>query len=176
MLNPDTFLLTLAAVLPGHWLADHWFQTPTQVKHKGARTRFGQLVCANHAATHILVTAPFLAATFLSFESDVSLQGLVAGQLWTFLSHYAIDRRWTLHRAARFAGRLGFSGQVFHDLGAKRIHKVRAVRPGHADSSITVEELVDLDVETIGTGRYALDQAAHHSALFLTALITALVS
>lgn len=176
MLDPTTFLLTLAAVIPAHQLTDHWFQTLHQVQHKGDDSWAGRLACARHSAIHVLIAAPFLAVAFLLFDSDATLTGVVAGQAWTAVSHYVIDRRWTVQRVARWLGVVGLSVDVFHDVGAPRVHLVWAQRPSYPDTNRTFHELVSIDQPHIGTGRYALDQAAHHAALFLTALITALVS
>lgn len=175
-----TFLLTLAAVTPAHWLADHWFQSAHQVDHKGDHSRYGQWTCARHAAVHVLTAAPFLAAVVVLLDTPATITGLLAGQAWTFLSHYAIDRRWTVHRAAVWLSGLG--KVQFHDLGtprhgytvtARRTH-VQVLPGGRVDRHV-VEEDVPLDIPVLGTGRYALDQSAHHAALFVTALLTALI-
>ncbi|MEV8439211.1 DUF3307 domain-containing protein [Actinosynnema sp. NPDC051121] len=176
MQDPTAFLLALAAITPAHLLADHWFQTRHQVEHKGDRSWAGRAACARHALVHVLVAAPFLAAVALVFDSGLSLTGLVAGQVWTAVSHYVIDRRWTVERAARWLTLFGLSVHVFHDVGRPRVHRVMAQRPGYPDATQTVTELVQLDQGCMGTGRYVLDQTAHHAALFIAALITALAS
>ncbi|MEU4804373.1 hypothetical protein [Actinosynnema sp. NPDC023587] len=174
-----TFLLAFTAITPAHWLADHWLQTEHQVIHKGDHDWRGRWACARHSAVHVLTTIPFLLAAFALVDGvGVSITGLVAGQAWTFGSHYLIDRRWTVSAAARALAPIGKAR--FHNLGEPRSHLTvvaeRRVAVAAGDSpahEVTVQERVPLDRPVLGTGRYALDQSAHHAALFVTALLTA---
>lgn len=176
MMPATTAALVFAALLSAHGLADHWFQSLHQVIHKGDRDRPGQWACARHAAVHVAVAAPFLAAVVgLPLGASASWAGLVAGQAWTFASHYAIDRRWTVQWFADLVGK-----REFHDLGEPRRgftvlahHLVPARTPSSAPEGETC--MVPLDRDVLGTGRYALDQTAHVAALFVSALLTALI-
>lgn len=176
-MNPAavTFLLTLAVAAPAHLLADHWLQSAHQVTHKADPTWTGRWACARHAVTHAMVTLPPLAALLVAFDPPVTLTGVAVGQAWTVVSHYAIDRRWTIRHAARWLGGLGLGAGDLHELGMCRPLRVWAQHPPPEPGGSVRYELVRLDREVLGTGRYALDQAAHHACLVVTALLTALL-
>jgi hypothetical protein len=169
--------IVFAALLAAHGLADHWFQTDHQAIHKGDHDRPGQWACARHCAVHVVTAVPFLAATVGLLGAHVSWAGLIAGQVWMFVSHYVIDRRWTVRWAAARLGK-----QEFHDLGAPRrgftvlAHRLVPARtPGGGGEEWGETRMVPLDRDVLGTGRYALDQTAHVAALFVSALLTALI-
>jgi hypothetical protein len=101
----------MGALVAGHYLADYWVQTDHQAQHKGLtgpRSAEGRWNCAKHAATYTLT----LAATVYA---AVSVSGLDMnhGVLWAALAsngvtHYLIDRRWTLEAFARATGKGGW--------------------------------------------------------------------
>lgn len=159
-----------------HGIADHWLQTVHQVNHKGDHSARGQWTCARHAAVHVLTAAPVLAAIVVLLDVPLTATGLAAGQAWTFTTHYLIDRRWTVRKVAGWIGK-----DEFHGLGAPRPHTVLArthvtirTESGHWQKEPR-DAVVPLDMPVLGTGQYALDQTAHVAALFVAALLTALI-
>jgi hypothetical protein len=137
------FAALFAALFAAHQVGDHWVQTSPQALGKGAPAWPGRLACARHVAS---LTAVALAVLALGMR--VSLPWLAAGLALDAAAHYWADRRFTLARLARLAGK----GE-FYALGAPR--------PGRDDAP------------HLGTGAYALDQSFHIAFLFAAALITA---
>jgi hypothetical protein len=109
--------------------------------------------------------------------THITWVGFAAGQAFSAVTHYAIDRRWTLLAVAVLLGK-----REFHDLGAPRLLTVRATqRVLVADEGGIVHEqdvdvLVPLDNLPGVTGAITLDLTAHYAMLFGAALLTALVS
>ncbi|MEU4576165.1 DUF3307 domain-containing protein [Nonomuraea sp. NPDC023979] len=151
MSRTATFAATLAALYAAHEVGDHWVQTHTQACTKGGRgdqQRAGQLACARHVATLTATKAAVLAITAVVTKTRLPLGRTLLALGLDATSHYAIDRRWTL---AAFADRTGKAS--FYQLGQPR--------PGRDDNP------------SLGTGAYALDQAAHTACLWVAALIIA---
>lgn len=110
-----------AALVAGHYLADYWVQTDHQAQHKGLvgdRSREGRWNAFKHAYTYTFtlwfVLAVVLIATGAGFDQHT------ATVVWAVLglngvTHYVIDRRWTLERFARFIGK---GGWIDNDPGA----------------------------------------------------------
>ncbi|MBP2341077.1 hypothetical protein JOF41_007331 [Saccharothrix coeruleofusca] len=170
-----TACLVFAALLVAHHLGDHWIQTHHQAITKGQRTRAGQWACARHVATYTLATTgAVLLVTALPLGADVSGWGLLAGQAWSAVTHYVIDRRWTLALLADLVGK-----RAYHDLGETRGYRVHAyaTRPTGvgARHALVEPELVQLDNPPATTGATSLDQAAHWAMLGVAALWTALL-
>jgi hypothetical protein len=173
-----TTVLVFAALLTAHHLADHWIQTGHQAAHKGDHTRYGQWMCARHVSTYTLTATLFvLAVAHLPLGAHAGWQGIAAGQVFSAVTHYAIDRRWTLAVLARALGK-----HDLHRLGQPRLLQVRAIhvttkattgggQRHHAEETVRVP----LDNPVLGTGAYSLDQALHIAALFVSALLTALI-
>ena len=172
-----TAALVFGALLVAHHLGDHWFQSEFSAIHKGDHDRRGQLACAWHVTTYTATTtAVVLAVLILPLGATATWHGVVAGQMFSAATHYAIDRRWTL---AWLADRVG--KRAFHDLGQPRTgYTVMASHtvpvPGRSGDVKAKGEtvMVPLDQPTMGTGAYSLDQALHITALFVAALLTAL--
>lgn len=172
-----SFTAVFVALLVAHQLADHWVQTHRQALRKGDRTREGQWACARHVATYTATTLAAVLAVAHLLALPVTPVGVAAGQLFSAVTHYAVDRRWTL---AWLADRLG--KRSHHDLGRPRqqyrVHAVHEVAvPGRSGTchSETQTVTVPLDVVPAVTGAYSLDQSLHYTALFVSALLTALI-
>src|SRR5688500_13291726 len=155
-----TAALTFVALFAAHHLADHWIQTGAQAAGKGRCDATGRWACARHVATYTLTTlAAVLLVVHLPLGTHATWQGIACGQVFSAVTHYAIDRRWTLAALARAVGK----GDM-HQLGQPRRLQVHAVRVTteataggqrhHAEETV----LVPLDNPVLGTGAYSLDQ------------------
>lgn len=141
------FAAAFAALYAAHEVADHWVQSDHQARIKGARTAEGQRACAGHVATLTVTKGLALAATSRVAGLRLSPGRTLAALVLDAATHYWIDRRYTLrglaHRLDPVNGKGGF-----YDAGD----------PAYAP---------------VGTGAYALDQAAHVAMLWAAALIIA---
>lgn len=108
------FATVFAAFLIGHYLADYFVQTDHQAQHKGltgSRSNEGRRNCAVHAITYTATLAGVLGLA-LNVE-DVEFSTTASLVVWAALilngiTHYVIDRRWTLETLARFMGKSGW--------------------------------------------------------------------
>lgn len=108
------FATVFAAFLIGHYLADYFVQTDHQAQHKGltgSRSNEGRRNCAVHAITYTATLAGVLGLA-LNVE-DVAFSTTASLVVWAALilngiTHYVIDRRWTLEALARFMGKSGW--------------------------------------------------------------------
>ncbi|GGM84835.1 hypothetical protein GCM10012275_64480 [Longimycelium tulufanense] len=148
VLSGVTFTILFLAYLVAHQIGDHWVQTDRQTADKGEPGWQGRLACAQHVTTYTLTTSAFGVAVWWAFSLPISVQGFALGQGISALTHYWIDRRFTLAHLAHRLGKLDF-----YNMGAPR--------PGRDDNP------------TLGTGSYALDQSAHWFWLFVAAFVTA---
>ena len=173
-----TLAVVFTALYVAHGLGDVWVQRHADALAKGAANRHGQIACAWHVTTYTATTtAVVLAVLILPLGATATWHGVVAGQMFSAATHYAIARRWTL---AWLADRVG--KRAFHDLGQPRTgYTVMASHtvpvPGRSGDVKAKGEtvMVPLDQPTMGTGAYSLDQALHITALFVAALLTALI-
>lgn len=148
--STDTFATTFAALYAAHHVADHWIQTDRQARDKGRRGSVGRRACAAHVASYTAAGGVALAVTNRVTRADVTPSGAVAALAVSGLSHYWIDRRFTLAALARRCGLGGF-------------YRLGAPRPGHDDNP------------TLGTGAYVLDQSAHVGMIWAAALVASAV-
>ena len=141
------FAASFAALYAGHEFADHWVQSAHQAGTKGDRTAAGRRACAAHVATLTATKCLTLLATGRITGQRPRTGRTLAALAFDAATHYWIDRRYTLRRLAQridpINGKAGF-----YDLG-------------------------DDTAAPCGTGRYALDQAAHVAMLWTAALIIA---
>lgn len=146
------FAAGFAALLAAHQVGDHWFgQTHDEALTKGGigdNTTEGRNAAFSHA---LKMGAHAIAATGL-IELFVGVRfnalGWICAILLTTVSHYIIDRRWTLEWVADHTGK----GE-FYRLGSTTVD-AEGNRAFH-----------------IGTGAYAMDQAAHLLFVFISALV-----
>lgn len=102
------FLLYFTAaglcLLLAHPIGDYLVQTPHQADHKGLRgerVREGRLNCFKHALTYTLtqIAVMFTVFTFADYDGPYVLVALFL--VLNGVTHYVIDRRWTLELFAR---------------------------------------------------------------------------
>lgn len=172
-----TAVLAFAAMFAVHGIGDLWVQRDADATAKGAMNRHGRLACARHVTTYTLTTSLAVGLVLLlPFGAHVSPLGFAAGQAFSAITHYAIDRRWTLLWLANRTGK-----RTLHDVGTPRHLTVVARKqvlvdtPAGTQHEETAEVEVPLDARTMGTGAYSLDQSLHLPALFVSALLTALI-
>lgn len=136
-----------ALLYAGHQLGDYWVQTNAQAAAKGGEGWNGRRACAAHVATLTLTQAAMLAAGTALAGERIPVRRAVVGLAGNAVTHYVIDRRWTLRRMTEWLAATG--KPEFHDLGKPR--------PGRGDNPC------------LGTGAHALDQALHVAFLALAA-------
>lgn len=103
----------MGALIAAHYLADFWVQTDVQAQHKGKRgTRLynyiGRIHCLWHAWTYTLTLIGVLWAVLVvsGVELPMRSQIIMCGVLvLNGITHYVIDRRWTLEAFARLIGK-----------------------------------------------------------------------
>jgi hypothetical protein len=108
------FATVFAAFLIGHYLGDYFVQTDHQAQHKGlmgARSGEGRWNCAMHAFGYTLTLLIVLNVAL--WAENVTFNGYDVLVVWSALflnglTHYIIDRRWTLEAAMRFIGKRGW--------------------------------------------------------------------
>jgi hypothetical protein len=142
------FAAVFIALYAAHAVGDHWVQSSAQALSKGTPGWPGRLACARHVATLTVTKLAALALVTAVLALPLSWLAAAAGLGVDAVTHYWADRRFTLARLARIAGK----GE-FWSLGAPRA--------GHDDNP------------SLGTGAYALDQSWHIAWLFIAALIIA---
>lgn len=136
-----------AALHAADTVADHWVQSDRDACTKGLPGAEGRLACARHVASFTATGALALVAVRTAGVRP-SARRVAAGLAVSAVTHYVIDRRTPLRRLAEATGK----GRFYH-LGTPR--------PDHDDNPC------------LGTGAYALDQAAHTGVRLAVALIIA---
>ncbi len=109
----DVFGTIMGALIAAHYLGDYFVQTHVQAANKGRRgTRLfnyiGRIHCLWHALTYTVTLGIVLLLVF--DVSGVELTTQTQLIMWSVLvlngvTHYVIDRRWTLEAFARLIGK-----------------------------------------------------------------------
>jgi hypothetical protein len=145
-------VLAFIALFAAHQVGDHWYgQTHYEALNKGGTgeaSREGRLCAFRHALKLYMHKAVFLAIVAQAADIHFPIWQFVLAMFIDVTSHYLIDRRWTLQWIAEHTGK----GEFYH-LGEDTV-KADGTRAYH-----------------IGTGAYAMDQAAHMLFIFICALI-----
>lgn len=173
-----TFAAVFAGLYAAHQVADHWIQTDQQAGDKGGRDRIGQLACAAHVASYTATTTATTVALNHTLKLGLGWKAILGGQIISAVTHYAIDRRYTLAALCDRAGKSNFL-----KLGVPR--PVEAfVKTSDVDRHPVQVVTVDVNGEehpapfdnpSLGTGAYALDQSWHIGWLAVAALVTAVI-
>jgi hypothetical protein len=115
----DVFGAVALTLLMMHGPADYFVQTDHQAQHKGLtgdRSAEGRWNAAKHALSYTVTQAIAVVLVLAVFGFDGSYAVVVAGLVLNGLTHYVIDRRWTLEVFARRVMRK--SGWIDNDPGA----------------------------------------------------------
>lgn len=123
MMTAASFAALFAALFVAHQVADH-----------------------SHVATYTATAALFVLPVVTVLGVHATVWRLATGLGISALTHWIIDRRWTLVWLAERTG-----SRTFVRMGT--------CRPGRDDNAC------------LGTGAYALDQSAHYVFLFVAALV-----
>jgi hypothetical protein len=142
------FAAAYAGLHGSHVVADHIVQSDRDACDKALPGVKGHLACARHVASYTATQLLALLAINNVTGAGLKPGRVAAGLALSAVSHYAVDRRTMLQK-------------VVDATGKARFYRLGAPRPGKDDNP------------TLGTGAYALDQAAHTGLLFLAALIIA---
>lgn len=110
------FGTVFAALVVGHYLGDYFVQTDVQAQNKGKRgTRLfnyiGRIHCLWHAFTYTATLAGVLGIVMIATDIPYTSFGMVviwAALILNGITHYIIDRRWTLEAFARLIGKSGW--------------------------------------------------------------------
>ncbi|QXJ27072.1 transcriptional regulator (plasmid) [Actinomadura graeca] len=127
-----------------HGYADHIGQRPHDAEHKGDPGWPGRIACARHVAGLTATKAVALGLALAATGVRLNPRSVAAAMAADAITHYVIDRRAPL---ARFAEAIGKGG--FYRLG-------------------------DPKAAPVGTGAYAMDQAAHDVPLAAASVLAAL--
>lgn len=168
------FAAVFAGLYAAHQIADHWIQTDHQANTKGRRDRTGQLACAGHVATYTATTTATTIALNKALNLGLGWKAILAGQAVSAVTHYAIDRRYTLAALCERTGKT-----TFLKLGVPRQVAVFVKDSAGTRTSVELvavaedgEQPVPFDNPSLGTGGYALDQSWHIGWLLIAALAT----
>lgn len=132
-----------------HPFCDQWLQSSADAAGKGLPGPEGARHCARHVAGYSAGQLAAAVAVTRALGVRVPLAALLAGTAVNAVTHYAIDRREPLKKAARVLGKGGYLK-----------HATVQRRPGQVDESGP------------GTALMELDQAAHRAIGVLASLVT----
>lgn len=114
MVFPAVFI----ALYVGHHVADHWIQTDWQARHKGQPDDQGHLACLAHVATLTFTQVLLLGLLEIVLDFRLSPAFFVLGLTLNAISHFVIDKRYTLRWVAQVwpFGKLGYyeNGGAYH--------------------------------------------------------------
>lgn len=166
-------------LLTAHSVADHWLQTDYQASTKGRKDAQGRAACFTHVAAYTATAMAFIVMLWAVFGLQLSLVGVLAGQAISASGHYWIDRRFTLERLSH---RLGIGN--FYNLGKPRDVKTYTVVRLSGETGTTLRKLlpdeppdaISFDNPSLGTGAYALDQSWHIFFIFISTIVTVVLS
>lgn len=106
-----TYLAAVVTMLLAHPIADYFVQTDYLAQHKGLtghRSVEGRVHCATHAFTYTLTQIAILCTVFSLADFDGRYTVVVLALVLNGITHYIIDRRWTLEALARGIGKSGW--------------------------------------------------------------------
>lgn len=93
-------------------VADHWVQSDHQAQHKAKPGREGHVALAGHVASYTATQAAALLAGNRLLGLGLRPRAMVAALALSAGTHYLIDRRWPVRRAAEATGK-----GAFYELG-----------------------------------------------------------
>ncbi|MFC4497896.1 transcriptional regulator [Streptomyces ovatisporus] len=93
-------------------VADHWIQSDHQARHKAKPGAEGHKALAGHVASYTATQAVALAAGNHLLDLGLRPRSMLAALALSGATHYLIDRRWPVRKAAEVSGK-----GAFYDLG-----------------------------------------------------------
>ncbi|CAN3980468.1 transcriptional regulator [Kitasatospora purpeofusca] len=160
VVRPVRFAVSYVLLRAAADVADHWIQTDHQAATKGQHdhnegqsSAAGRRACAAHVASYTATQAAVLLAGTRLLGVRLRPAPVAAALALSAVTHYVADRREPVRRLAAATGKARF-----YTLGT----------PAHPAHPVTADGSY---APTLGTGAYALDQAWHHAAETLAALI-----
>lgn len=103
------FAVALVALLVGHQLGDHVFQTDRQANDKASAGRAGAAALARHLFGYHLTAAVVLVGTAAVLGLPLGVGGVAAGIAFSAATHGFLDRRWPVRKLLRATGSAGFA-------------------------------------------------------------------
>jgi Protein of unknown function (DUF3307) len=107
-----TFVITLLALIVGHQLGDHVMQTDNQATHKAGRGRAAVRAMAGHLLAYHVSVGAVLALTAWVLQLRLTLTGIVAGLLFSVITHAILDRRAIVRLVLQRTGSRNFADQT----------------------------------------------------------------
>lgn len=111
-MNRTAFPAVYALLRVAADVADHWVQSDHQARHKAKPGAEGHKALAGHVASYTATQAAALAAGNKLLGLGLRPRSMVAALALSGATHYLIDRRWPVRKAAEATGK-----GAFHDLG-----------------------------------------------------------
>jgi hypothetical protein len=108
----DAFPAAYALLRIAADVADHWIQSDHQAKHKGKPGAEGHKALAGHVASYTATQAVALAVGNHVLGLGLRPRNMAAALVLSGATHYGIDRRWPVRKAAEATGK-----GSFYDLG-----------------------------------------------------------
>ena len=106
-----TFVVTLLALLVGHQVGDHVLQSDTQAATKSEPGAPGVRAMAGHLITYHLSVGAVLALVTVVLHVPLTVAGVVAGLMFSAVTHALLDRRHLVRAVLRSTGSPEFAEQ-----------------------------------------------------------------
>lgn len=144
--RPGAFGAVYALLRVAADVADHWVQSDHQARYKAEPGAEGHKALAGHVGSYVATQAAALVAGNRLLGLGLRPRNIAAALALSGVTHYVIDRRWTVQALAKATHKSNF-----YDLGTG----------AHPQHPVTAD---GTPAAVLGTGAYALDQAAHNLA------------
>ncbi|MFS8200493.1 transcriptional regulator (plasmid) [Streptomyces sp. CWNU-52B] len=89
-------------------VADHWVQSDHQAQHKAKPGTEGHKALAGHVATYTATQAAALLVGNHALRLGLRPRNMAAALALSASTHYLIDRRWPVRKAAEATGKAAF--------------------------------------------------------------------
>lgn len=107
-----TFVVTLLALLVGHQVGDHVFQSDRQAAGKATGGRSGARAMAGHLVAYHLAVGAILALVAVVLQVPLTAGGVLAGLGFSAVTHALLDRRHLVRRVLQATGSPRFAEQT----------------------------------------------------------------
>jgi hypothetical protein len=151
---------TYGAMRTAAHVADHWFQTGHQAAHKADAGLAGHRAMAGHIASYAGAQAVALVAVNRLLDIGLKPSRIAAAVGISAATHWLIDRRWPVRKAAEALGKTGCKQDG------------RCIEPEHAPDGSDCDGGFHALGGPLG-GAYILDQSAHHLMELVASVVAA---